>query len=714
MTVWDPVQARQGVALAQECLRSFAEVGALVVPEDTGPPTFRGLRCIRDVVANEVLLRVPIAHCINVDRARREIQVDVPLLAQAQTLTGQDVLCLWLIFERAKGPLSTYAALTASLPVECSEMSAAFWPEESIAELAGCSAKVRLEAYQEQVDEAFTRVDSELKNLPRRCELVAAVDRASYRWARCILNSRQFGQELESLVPCVEFVNMLADAPSAFVRRSTDSEHVELVAARNHFQGEEVFFLYCRAGNAQLLAERGFVCSVNPFDAFDLFLEVKVDQQRLPLIRATAKPHEGELVWKSEPGSGAGAEAHIICSAANPLPTGLLALVCLECMDETALQKATETGTSFGTSVPYEPEIQRAALLRLLAVVRGLLSNFPTTLIEDEQLLASGGVAEDPFRGMAVRARASEKRVMVLLWQTAVERLLALLCQCQKETAGSKAQFLAGVQLNVQTQQETVMTQFQWLHSGPLSSYSPAVSRLVVFARAAFLWLHGKLGDLEPRVSSPALYEEWATWHQEAKTSESSVSLTALFDKLSFWGAYLLAQFAVTGAFDLSALDAMQGEAHDLRVGLGWLPPPCHVVTEIKALGSVALAGDSVGAWRRALVGVDVERCDIIEAKASEKVPPIDKDVLFMASPDWDGVQRSLSVLDDFKGKKLFLVGEWFGHSYALDGNLWGSSFSKEFQKKVARDFVAVSSVNLPTLPLYSDRFMVWERLNDS
>ena len=132
MTVWDPVQAQQGVALAQECLRSFAEVGALVVPEDTGPPTFRGLRCIRDVVANEVLLRVPIAHCINVDRARREIQVDVPLLAQAQTLTGQDVLCLWLIFERAKGPLSTYAALTASLPVECSEMSAAFWPEDRV------------------------------------------------------------------------------------------------------------------------------------------------------------------------------------------------------------------------------------------------------------------------------------------------------------------------------------------------------------------------------------------------------------------------------------------------------------------------------------------------------------------------------------------------------------------------------------------------------
>ena len=69
---------------------------------------------------------------------------------------------------------------------------------------------------------------------------------------------------------------------------------------------------------------------------------------------------------------------------------------------------------------------------------------------------------------MAVRARASEKRVMVLLWQTAVERLLALLCQCQKETVGSKAQFPAGVQLNVLTQQETLVTKFQWLHSGLL------------------------------------------------------------------------------------------------------------------------------------------------------------------------------------------------------------------------------------------------------
>ena len=70
----------------------------------------------------------------------------------------------------------------------------------------------------------------------------------------------------------------------------------------------------------------------------------------------------------------------------------------------------------------------------------------------------------------------------------------------------SKVQFLADVQVDVQAQQETVVTQFQSLHSGPLSGYPPAVSKLIVFGRAVFLWLHGKLGDQETRGSSPALH----------------------------------------------------------------------------------------------------------------------------------------------------------------------------------------------------------------
>ena len=67
----------------------------------------------------------------------------------------------------------------------------------------------------------------------------------------------------------------------------------------------------------------------------------------------------------------------------------------------------------------------------------------------------------------------------------------------ERETPGSKEQFRSDVQVDVQAQQETVVTQFLSLHSGLLSANPPAVSRLTVFARAMFCGLHGKLCDLE-------------------------------------------------------------------------------------------------------------------------------------------------------------------------------------------------------------------------
>ena len=58
-------------------------------------------------------------------------------------------------------------------------------------------------------------------------------------------------------------------------------------------------------------------------------------------------------------------------------------------------------------------------------------------------------------------------------------------------------QFLCRCAGDVQPQQEAEVTKFKLLHSGPPSSYPTAVSRFIVGARAVFLWLHGKFGDLE-------------------------------------------------------------------------------------------------------------------------------------------------------------------------------------------------------------------------
>ena len=73
--------------------------------------------------------------------------------------------------------------------------------------------------------------------------------------------------------------------------------------------------------------------------------------------------------------------------------------------------------------------------------------------------------------------------------------------------------FLADVQVDVQAQQETVVTQFQSLHSGPrLEVDRLCAGGVLVVARKA--WRSG-----DTSVSSPALYEEWAAWHEEARNS---------------------------------------------------------------------------------------------------------------------------------------------------------------------------------------------------
>ena len=116
----------------------------------------------------------------------------------------------------------------------------------------------------------------------------------------------------------------------------------------------------------------------------------------------------------------------------------------------------------------------------------------PPQLSEDEQLLTSGELGQDLYRGMAVRARVRVEG--------------AVPCRDAK------------------AQQVIVVTQFESVHSVPLSSYPPrgrtalsypvAVSRLIIVTLAVSLGLHGEFGDLERRVCSPALHEEWAAWHE--------------------------------------------------------------------------------------------------------------------------------------------------------------------------------------------------------
>merc|ERR1719329_1106064 len=101
-----------GVAAGSALLDAVAAPGRLVEAHDFGPPTGRGLRCTRRVAAGETLLSVPLAHCATSESAAAAVAEEWPSLAalDAEALTPQDRLCLWLLLGRSKGGAGAWAA----------------------------------------------------------------------------------------------------------------------------------------------------------------------------------------------------------------------------------------------------------------------------------------------------------------------------------------------------------------------------------------------------------------------------------------------------------------------------------------------------------------------------------------------------------------------------------------------------------------------------
>eukprot|EP00811_Abedinium_folium_P036061 NODE_8805_length_1468_cov_10.201342.p1 GENE.NODE_8805_length_1468_cov_10.201342~~NODE_8805_length_1468_cov_10.201342.p1 ORF type:complete len:270 (+),score=45.01 NODE_8805_length_1468_cov_10.201342:277-1086(+) len=109
---------------------------AVVMPHDFGPPTGRGLRCLRAVKAGEPFLRIPLSCCVTAERAKSDVLALLSITAaDVPTLTLQDYLCLWLLQERTKGSASVKADFIAMLPKEgdVPAMSSVCWPTSALA-----------------------------------------------------------------------------------------------------------------------------------------------------------------------------------------------------------------------------------------------------------------------------------------------------------------------------------------------------------------------------------------------------------------------------------------------------------------------------------------------------------------------------------------------------------------------------------------------------
>jgi len=759
----------ESVAAARALLLEFGAFGP-TAPHDFGHPTGRGMRCLCDVRKGEPLLEVPLDKAITAEFAKRVIVQSLASASSPDTvvpepLTSQDLLCIWLLFERSQGMESAYATYVASLPVDVDEMCASYWPSTVLQELHGSDAMVRLETLKDAIAAAHARVVNAAKDCAAMAQLLQRVDftEERYAWARCVLNSRQFGgswadtSELGVLAPACEFFNHCCYLPQGqYLRRDEGRGMLQVLAGRDFAEGSEAMISYGRLSCAQML-ERGFAIEANPEDAVELIMSVKCNDLRCPLLLEAGRTEIGreeDFEWRVLPVCGVSeAEARIVLRKNHPLPAALLSLSRIDSLQDAQLSAGPQPGSC--ARAPFGLLAETTVLSKLLRIAGAMQGRYGTSNIEDDEPLQQlcnqeEMTVSEARRAMAVQTCRGEKAVFAALADEAVLQIMACLEALEGRTSESTAgtvwwQYLQSKSDSLHSMHSQVITLFQCLNALPLGTAAHTQARHAQNCSLAFLWLHNLLGHpLRYKVCvgtregchGAKRHDDLASWADEAASGDPGVPLANFLAKMEMWGRYLLAQFAVTNAFALKDMNAMQMETISIRNSSSWSIPTNIALSMLAGHMPLLEIGGGNGTWAQLLKdkGVDIvcfdtssgdttygpqveagtalmgSRCPVVQSGGPEQVAMHPERTLVLMWPDYHGEGSfGIECFRAYKGNHLVLVGEWTGRTFGLV-HPWGQSFSQEFQQCVEADFEEVQHCALPQWPLFCDHLSVWKR----
>jgi len=218
--------------------------------------------------------------------------------------------------------------------------------------------------------------------------------------------------------------------------------------------------------------------------------------------------------------------------------------------------------------------------------------------------------------------------------------------------------------------------------------------------------------------------------------------------KLKTWGAWILAQWAVCGIFDITDLNAIGSEAASLKRRHSCSVPTRAALDALGQLGPLVEIGAGGGLWARRLresgydiIAYDTPKFDedyhdggaarIASMKLTEVSwfddmrvggPESAKEhsdrALVLMWPDitGDGLY-GLTAVENYDGQTLVTVGEWRGHTfgdYAPGATASGMSFSAECQELVSSRFALERVVPVGNWPMFDSVAMIWRRKSDA
>ena len=337
-------------------------------------------------------------------------------------------IAVLLMSEKIKGEQSRWKPYFDILP-SVEEVNPAYvWSDEELEMLVGSPTYPAARSLRKKIETEFDELQSIVfsRNVEFFPSKLYTFD--LFLWCFVILFSRAArltsklaGEEL-ALVPYADLMNhnpysntyidsQTSGGITSFINKK---EEVAIYSDRSYKKFEQVFISYGEKSNSDLLLLYGFALERNPYNAVDITVGLSKED---PL-------YTGKRAYLAK--SGRDATSVRFPLQQNRYPSELvdfLRLLLVE-PDDIGIQPLER----IDFNEPISPSLERRVLRTIIGVCESYLEQYPTTLDDDENFIMDRSLfgALTRQQRMAVKLRASEKRILILTVKAVNEELRKL------------------------------------------------------------------------------------------------------------------------------------------------------------------------------------------------------------------------------------------------------------------------------------------------
>jgi len=390
--------------------------------EDDGESSGRGLLAREGMSEGELMMTIPLDLCLTRAVSQRIFGKSI-----VPDFTDEYIaIALLLMHEKIKGTESLWKPYIDILPKPEDVYPSFIWTEAELDMLKGSPTYFASISLRNKVEREYALLKERVFDANPTVFPTSKYSSELFFWAFIMLfsraarlSSKSSGEEL-ALVPYADLMNhnpysnTYIDAQRSGMPLISRTEEVAVYSDRNYKKFEQVFINYGEKGNADLLLLYGFALDRNPFDSVDISVGLSRDD---PLFLS-------KKAYLDKSGRG-------MASVRFPLqlsryPSELVDFLRLLLVEPEDLGMQPLDRVDFNE--PISPSLERRVLVTMIGICESYIDQYPTTLAQDEQMIRDRGMFNTLTRQqrMAIRLRASEKRILLQTIKAVQEELLKL------------------------------------------------------------------------------------------------------------------------------------------------------------------------------------------------------------------------------------------------------------------------------------------------